>query len=70
MEIKSVALIHKRLQMAHTLEEILCLATLIAKQKLPYNADLSDSENYFKSINEDCFECPFNNDCLGSILNG
>lgn len=60
----------ERLYHAGSLEDILCLSTLIAKQYLLPSATISDSIDYYKNnVNTDCGACPFVDTCLACIIN-
>jgi hypothetical protein len=57
-----------KLQDAKTLEDILCFATLTAKQ-VKGILHLQDANDYFKDLGGDCTECKFNSHCLACIIN-
>ena len=62
--------IPRSLDNADTLEEILCLATLIAVGEIHPDSKLSDSLNFFiEKTGSDCSECPFCEKCLAMIIN-
>lgn len=42
---------------------LLCLATLIATEKLDIDADIEDADNYFNEITH-CSNCPYRDKCL------
>lgn len=55
---------------ADTLEEILCLATLISVGELHPESNLGDSLNFFiEKTGSDCSSCPFCEKCLATIIN-
>ena len=56
--------------LANSIEEILCLSTLIANGELAPNATITDSSNFYeKETGEDCDKCPFCATCLACIIN-
>lgn len=54
---------------AERIEEILCLATLIAKLQISACSTLEDSQNYYDNLAEGCNSCPCKNICLACIIN-
>lgn len=58
-----------RLQKAQLIEEIICLAVLIALDKLPPEATLDDAGKYWVDLQGDCSQCPCFDKCLASIIN-
>lgn len=54
---------------ANELEDVLCLATLVASGKLQPFAEQLDATNWFESIGSDCDFCPLKNQCLACIIN-
>ena len=63
-------IIHGRISDAKTIEEILCLATLITSGELSSEGALEDSEDYFiETLKSDCGSCKFCNICLATIIN-
>ena len=53
-----------------TIEEILCLSTLIALGVLDKNSKLTDAKRYYENtINEDCGACCYIDSCLACIIN-
>jgi hypothetical protein len=67
---KTVRIEHFPLRGAREIEDILCLATLIAKETLPYNAKVENSKEYYEmDMHGDCGICPHVNICLASIIN-
>ena len=53
-----------------TIEEVFCLGTLIATKTLRYDATLSDSYDYYKSLGQwGCGDCPHKDICLACIIN-
>ena len=60
----------RSLDNADTLEEILCLATLVAVGELHPESNLGDSLDFFIERTEsDCSSCPFCEKCLATIIN-
>jgi hypothetical protein len=56
-----------RIGQANTIEEILCLSTLVAVKYLKWNATIEDSKVFQKTTT--CGNCAFNNICLACIIN-
>jgi hypothetical protein len=54
---------------AEFIEDVLCLATLIASGTLPPDSDITDVEKYFNKVHQDCGNCPLNKKCLAFIIN-
>lgn len=57
---------------ASGIEDIFCLATLVAVGELGSRAALSESQAYWKRLDEagkDCGDCPHCERCLAYILN-
>ena len=62
--------IPRSLDNADSLEEILCLATLIAVEEFPSNYTIGDALHFFTEETEsDCEKCPYVNRCLATIIN-
>ncbi len=62
--------LYPRLTEANTIEDVLCLATLIASGELHPNATIEDSTAFYeKEVNQDCSICPFKLVCLACIIN-
>ena len=62
--------IPRSLDNADTLEEILCLATLIAVAEIHPESKLSDALSFFiEKTGSDCSSCPFCDKCLVTIIN-
>ena len=51
------------------LEDVLCLATLIATSMLPPTATLKDSDEYFARREYRCDNCSIERVCLAIIMN-
>jgi hypothetical protein len=61
---------HYRLNHDDTLEEVLCLATLIASGMMPININSNDAKMWFDKLPEqDCGNCPCFKRCLACIIN-
>ena len=61
---------HPKIEKAESIEDVLCLSTLIANGELPPNGTLSESRHYFKTeVKEDCGNCPYMLTCLACIIN-
>ena len=68
--IKSLTVSHPKIENAESIEDVLCLATLIANGELPPNASIKDSKDFFTNeTKEDCDNCPFKLTCLACIIN-
>jgi hypothetical protein len=62
------------LKNAETIEEILCLATLISSKILDHNATLEDAKKYYVNLEKrtscgGCINCPSCDICLACIIN-
>lgn len=69
--IKTLVVASPKFEKVSYIEEILCLATLIANGELPPNASIEDSRDFFANeTKEDCDNCPFKLTCLAIISNG
>lgn len=55
---------------AGTLEDVLCLSTMIAN-KNPLKAENVDDarDEYLRTFNGDCNECPYHENCLACFIN-
>lgn len=68
--IKSVLIDFPQIEKAESIEEVLCLSTLIATETLPPSSTVKDSIDFFERVaKEDCSLCPFANICLACIIN-
>lgn len=68
--VKTLTVTHPKIENAESIEDILCLATLIANGELLPNATLDQSQEFYvKETGEDCSICPFNLTCLACIIN-
>lgn len=68
--VKTLSITHPRIENAESIEEILCLSTLIANGELPPVAGIHESRNFFvEEVKEDCGNCPFMLTCLACIIN-
>lgn len=68
--IKTLPVPHPRIEKAESIEDILCLSTLIASGELPPSATLDQSkEFYVNETGENCNKCPFKLTCLACIIN-
>lgn len=62
-----------RFDSAAGIEDIFCLATLVAVGNLGADATLWDSREYWSrldSAGKDCSDCPYCERCLAYIING
>ena len=66
---KEILLEHSQLMRAANIEEIICLAVLIASGKLPVDSTVYDSNIYYEKIDKDCGSCQFEKKCLACIIN-
>ncbi len=68
--IKTLSIPYPRIEKAESIEDILCLSTLIANGELLPNATLDQSREFFvNEVKEDCSNCPFMLTCLACIIN-
>ena len=58
----------KRFGKTATLEEVLCLGTLVATGSLPPEATTADASKHFESVGEYCNYCPLHDKCLAYLL--
>ena len=58
-----------KLSGAESIEDGLCLAVLIAKGILPYNATIQEAKDYYNNLPSGCDTCPFAFVCLACIIN-
>lgn len=54
---------------ARTIEDILCLATLVANKAIPAGANVFDAQSHYDSIDESCENCQYHKSCLACIIN-
>lgn len=66
---KTVSINYPRIKEAGSIEDILCLATLIAKKELSSDSLIYDSERYHERI-LGCENCNHSDTCLACIING
>jgi hypothetical protein len=68
--VKTLTITHPKIEKAESIEDILCLATLIANGELPPVAGIHESRKFFvEEVKEDCGNCPFMLTCLACIIN-
>lgn len=68
--IKKLIVSHPKIEKAESIEDVLCLSTLIANGELSAKATLEDSAEFYKNeTGSDCGKCPFNPTCLACIIN-
>lgn len=61
---------HPRIEKAESIEDILCLSTLIANGELSTKATLEDSAEFYENeTKSNCGNCPFNLTCLACLIN-
>jgi len=53
---------------ANEIENILCLATLVANGEISH-ASLEEANQYFDEIKNDCSECKYFEKCLAVMIN-
>lgn len=60
----------RQFNQATTIEDILCLATLIAVGRLPEDSEVADAIGYYDSlpVEDGCEACPFHLKCLAYII--
>jgi hypothetical protein len=55
---------------ATTLEDVLCLATIIANKNTLQVENVDDArEEYLRTFDGDCVKCPYHEDCLACFIN-
>ncbi len=68
--IKTLPISYPRIEKGESIEDILCLATLITSGELPPSATLDQSKDFYvNETGENCNECPFKLTCLACIIN-
>jgi len=67
-EIKKVRIDFSQLKQADSIEEILCLATLIATKEFNDRCNVQDAKMFYKIL-EGCENCKHNKLCLACIIN-
>lgn len=61
---------YKQLKEAQEVEEVICLAVLIAGAILQHDATIDDSRDYYSNrLSEECAACPMFTKCLAVIIN-
>jgi hypothetical protein len=61
--------VHNRIWNAKNIEDVLCLATLIAKEVLRPDATLEHAIKFYNGFQNGCNDCPFMETCLACIIN-
>jgi hypothetical protein len=62
--------IYPVIKQAKTIEDVICLASLIAAGIFPPTADLEDKDNYFdQMLSGQCINCKLNKLCLANTIN-
>lgn len=55
---------------AGTLEDVLCLSTIIANRNTLQVENVDDArEEYLRTFDGDCQECPYHENCLACFIN-
>jgi hypothetical protein len=54
---------------AESIEEILCLGTLIAIGELTPDANMIQVKKYFDNLKEGCDSCQYSSKCMACIMN-
>lgn len=55
---------------ATTLEDVLCFGTMIANKNTLQVENVDDArEEYLRTFNGDCNECPYHENCLACFIN-
>ena len=55
---------------ASTLEDVLCFSTMIANKNTLQVEHVDDArEEYLRTFNGDCNECPYHENCLACFIN-
>lgn len=61
---------YTQIEDAKAIEDVLCLATLIAVMRLPHGSTVKDALNFYENaVNCDCEDCPFGKLCLACAIN-
>lgn len=61
---------YSKLKDAEKLEDVLCLATLIAVGRLPGHATITESNYVWDGLyKQECSNCPYMDKCLACIIN-
>jgi len=68
-EIKRVRIDFHQLEKAQNIEEVLCLATLIAIKELDAKSNTDDAKIYWDNLDTGCSDCAFQYICLACIIN-
>ena len=66
-ELKTIE-IPDSLAAAKEIEDVLCLATLVANGEISHTS-LEESNQYFEEIHQDCFECKYKDHRLAIMIN-
>lgn len=68
--VNTLTLTHPKIEKGESIEDIFCLATLIASGELPPSATLDQSKDFYvNETGENCNKCPFKLTCLACIIN-
>jgi hypothetical protein len=61
---------HAMFHGATTLEDVLCLSTMIANKNPLHAENVNDArDEYLRTFNGDCQQCPYHQDCLACFIN-
>ncbi len=61
---------HAMLHGATTLEDVLCLSTIIANKNTLQVENVNDArEEYLRTFDGDCLKCPYHENCLTCFIN-
>ena len=68
--LKTLTIYQPKIEGAETIEDILCLATLIGSAELAPNSTLEDAKKFYEEIaGGDCGKCLLKSVCLACIIN-
>lgn len=58
-----------RFKTADQVEDVLCLAVLMAKGSLSHDCTCEDANTWMSRFEYGCSDCPHSNECLAVIMN-
>lgn len=68
--IKQLFAKYPKIESSNSIEEVLCLATLIGSAEIAPNSTLEDSKRFLEEVNGgDCNNCLLKRVCLACIIN-
>jgi hypothetical protein len=66
---KTLEITSPQIKKADSIEELLCLSTMIAVKAIPANSSVTDLKYFIEYHRSDCNLCPFNTACLACAIN-